>query len=641
MNVKGDISFMDQFSRLLNHVGESCRSRIALNVTYQKSASDQMRPTPRVSHRVRWVVGMLCLGALLIAGSALPVLAVPQSAMNAPAMADSNARAHAVVNSSINLEVAPGCLNLVEGGDFEQFNPSWQIVASARPPMYSNEQTFNSSAQSLRVGNGFELPNIESVSEVRHKPILLPIGATRIILRFLYFPIFEPSPGADLQQADLFDATNDQLIGTLLNAQDDARSWKARDFDLTAYAGRSVSLRFRVRNDGGVGRTLMYVDNIELEYCAPGPLPTLTPTSPPLPSATPSATGIATLTPTPILTPVFTPVTVVPTVVVPPEDLNCPNILVNGTFEGFDGWDFGEDPVPPRYINNFFQEGSRAVLLGNPPENPTNVVTFSSIRQLVTIPFTTGQIQLRWWRLLKTAQVGAPSATTDRQDLILLSPSLQPIQILRRELRNDGIWQEDVVDLTNYRGQTLYIYFNAFNDANNTRTWMYVDNVRLRACGIQASGASVSAEIGATPIAIPLTPIATYTTAPLPTPSPWPSLTATETLLPLLSPLITEGVSAALAPMPVVTELPTLLAAPTNNVYALPTLPTQTVIGSPSALPEVLPTTPPAAIATPIAVVSVQPVWRERLGAIAVLVSILVLISFIVFAIVRMFRRPD
>ena len=171
-------------------------------------------------------------------------------------------------SDNLSTGIAPGCLNLIEGGTFEQFNPSWQIGASTRPPMYSNEQTFNGSLQALRLGNGLELPNIESVSEVRHKPILLPFGADRIILRFLYYPFYDAAPGEDLQQADLFDATTDQFILSLLNTQDNARAWKARDFDLTPYAGRSVSLRFRVRNDGGPGRTLMYLDNVELEYCA-------------------------------------------------------------------------------------------------------------------------------------------------------------------------------------------------------------------------------------------------------------------------------------------------------------------------------------------------------------------------------------
>lgn len=593
----------------------------ALNGIYRMRTSDQPRHRPT---HARWLFLIICMSGVisLFAGTAL-----------APALKAANA------NAVSEAEVAPGCLNLIEGGDFEQFNPSWQVIASTRPPMYANEQTFNNSLQSMRLGNGLEALNVESVSEVRYKPLLLPYGATRIILRFLYYPLYEAAPGADLQQADLFDATTDQLLGSLLNSQEDSRTWKARDFDLTLFAGRSVSLRFRVRNDGSAGRTLMYIENVELEYCAQNPLPTYTPTGLPTPSSTPLPTNTPTGLPTTAtpLTATTTPI-IVTSVPLPPEDPNCPNVLVNGTFEGVDGWHFGEDPVPPLYVSGFFQEGARSVLLGNPPENPTNVVTFSSIRQLVTLPFTNGPIQLRWWRLLRTAQPGTPTSTTDRQDLILLSPNLKPIQILRRELRNDGIWQEDVVDLTAYRGQTLYIYFNAFNDANTTRTWMYLDNVRLRVCG------GVAPTLAVTPLVMPVAPVVTTSVAPLVLPTPLPTLTAT--LLPLPSPTITATVAVALAaplsvPMDSPTETLTVPPTPTNNVLPLPTLPTQTVVGSPTVL-AVAPTDTAATIptaVTPIAVVSQRPLWVDRLGAVAVLVSILVVIGFIVAAIINLFRR--
>ncbi|MBX3011657.1 MAG: hypothetical protein KF832_09110 [Caldilineaceae bacterium] len=584
-----------------------------------------------------WLLWFSCYVALLLALVPVPAAAAPL------------ARVYA--------EVAPGCLNLIGGGDFEQFNPSWQLQASTRPPMYTNEQTFNNSLQAMRLGNGFELPNLASVSEVRHQPILLPYGATRIILRFLYYPVFDAAPGTDLQQADLFDATTDQLIGTLLNAQDGTGGWKARDYDLTLYAGRTISLRFRVRNDGVGGRTLMYIDNVELEYCAQTPLPTYTPTLSPTPTGPLLPTNTPTLIPSATPIPV-TPIvpTAVPTYIPPPpEDPSCPNIVVNGTFEGNDGWHFGEDPVPARYVNTFVQEGARAVLLGNPPENPTNVTTFSSIRQLVTIPFTTGAVQLRWWRLLHSAQTGIPTGTTDRQDVILLSPNLQPIQILRRELRNDGVWQEDAVDLSLYRGQTLYLYFNAFNDTNNARTWMYLDNVRLRVCGapIVAPTAALppatATPLLATAVAIPVTPNLTYTIIPTLTLSPVQTnvvspllaATITPTLALLPSPDISATVAAALAPAPLraAAALPPVVT-PTNNVYPLPTLPTQTVVEEPTtAVPDQALAAPTPSLPTPTPIVSVSPVWADRLGTFAILLGIPIVILLVILAIPRLRRN--
>ncbi len=556
-------------------------------------------------------------------------------------------------------QITPGCIDLIEGGTFEQYSANWLTIQSPRLPSYTNEQTFNSSAQSLRLGNGLELPNAESVSEVRYKSLQLPIGATRIILRFVYYPFYEDNPGTDLQQADLFDANTDQLLLSLLNVQANDRAWRARDFDLTPYAGRTVSLRFRVRNDGLVGRTLMYLDNVEIEYCAQAPLPTNTPTGTvtglPTLTATPTATSLTTLTPTPITTLTPPPLTQVPT-----ADPSCVNILANSGFESWDGWHFGEDPVPPVYVSEPRVDGARAVLLGNPPGS-ASVVTFSSIRQLVTLPFTSGRLELRWWKLLRTEQAGAPGQFTDRQDLILLSPGLQPIQILRRELRNDSIWVQDVVDLTAYRGQPLYIYFNAYNDSNNSRTWMYLDDVRLNVCGgvvaapyaapAVAPAALPSANL---PAAIPLTPIAT---APPPVSiSATPTMPVGLTVAPTLTPTVIITATAALIEVPSPTPSATapamipLTATAAAAIYALPTEPQPLQVDTATTMSEPAAQQAAPALATPVAtapllitpsatVTTARPLWQDRIGPIAVLGGILVLIGIIVWAIIRTFRR--
>ncbi|MEZ4677907.1 MAG: hypothetical protein R2932_27185 [Caldilineaceae bacterium] len=568
-------------------------------------------------------------------------------------------------------DVAPGCINLIEGGTFEQFNPAWQIQVSNRTPSYSNEQTFNGSAQSMRIGNGLELPDVESISEVRHVPILLPYGATRVILRFVYWPLYESTPGVgDLQQADLFDATTDQLILPLLTVQDNARAWKAVDYDLTSYAGRQVSLRFRVRNDGLPGRTLMYIDNVEIEYCAGAPIPTYTP------SLTPSATGTlpppATLTSTPVVPATLTatattatPVTTVaPTAIatagpiLPTADPSCSNILADPGFEGWSGWHFGEDPIPPIYVSEPRLAGSRAVQLGNPPTQATNVVTFSSVRQLVTIPYSAASAELRWWKLLRTDQGGGPGPLSDRQDLILLSPALQPIEILRRELSNAGIWQEDVVDISAYRGQTVYVYFNAFNDGNSARTWMYLDNVQLNVCGGSAVyGGDRSAAV-ATPVAIPLTPLATYTEAPIPTPSPFPTAVVLPSVPATFPPVATA--TATVRQAPAISPAVATSAATSTVPLAIEPLVTSNINPMPTAIPNLLvdTATPPVAVNQPTTAVApplvtaapslgvvvtptvqvARPLWMDRVGPISVLLGILVLIGFIVWAILRTFR---
>lgn len=607
-----------------------------LSFIHPLSTTSARRPAPKGwlwCHRLFAVLLVVTLLASALAGRAL---------LAAPAQRPAH-------------QITPGCIDLVEGGNFEQYSANWLTIQSPRLPSYTNEQTFNSSAQSLRLGNGLELPNVESVSEVRYKSLQLPMGATRIILRFVYYPLFEDNPGTDLQQADLFDATSDQLLLSLLNVQANDRAWRARDFDLTPFAGRTVSLRFRVRNDGQLGRTLMYLDNVEIEYCAQTPIPTNTPTA--------TATGLATLTPTPTGTP-LTPVTATPILtftpppltVVPTLDPSCVNILANSGFESWDAWHFGEDPIPPVYVSDPRVEGARAVQLGNPPGYSGAVVTFSSIRQLVTLPFNVTRLELRWWKLLRTEQPGAPGQFTDRQDLILLSPSLQPIQILRRELRNDNVWVQDVVDLTPYRGQSLYIYFNAYNDSNNSRTWMYLDDVRLNLCGGVVATPYVAPAVvaQAPPLAAPLTtstlasqvappPVVMSETPTLTPPMP-PTATAT------LSATATAVVPAALIEMPSPTPSPTAPTLPftvtaTAAVYALPTEPGSLQVEATTDLAAAQQVAPPVVTpvsATPtITVTTTRPLWMDRLGPIVVLGGIVLLIAFIVWVIIRTFlRRP-
>ena len=152
-----------------------------------------------------------------------------------------------------------------------------------------------------------------------------------------------------------------------------------------------------------------------------------------------------------------------------------------------------------------------------------------------------------------------------------------------------------------------------------------------------------------TPIAIPLQPEVT-TAVTQAQAAVGPTETPTFVVIPVTAtqpPAPTDtAVVATLPPPPVLpTATPSPLTTPTSNVYALPTLPTQTVVDAATvvaAAPAVSATNTPITLA-PIPVVSQRPVWVDRLGAIAVLGAILVVIGFIAFAVARMFsvRRRE
>ncbi len=152
-------------------------------------------------------------------------------------------------------------------------------------------------------------------------------------------------------------------------------------------------------------------------------------------------TPITPVTPTPGATgsPAATPY--------PTSPIGCVNLLQNGNFETNDGWIFGEDPVPPGYVTEPKVSGNRSVRLGNPPGGAADVKTFSSVRQLVTVPAATDTLTLRWTALYHTQEAAgsAPSPTFDRQDAILLTNyHLRPIQIVDRQLTESGGWVNEL-----------------------------------------------------------------------------------------------------------------------------------------------------------------------------------------------------
>jgi hypothetical protein len=544
----------------------------------------------------------LLLAWLVVAANLLPTWAAPSSV------------------------IAPGCVNLVENGGFEVISPGWQIQASTRPPMYTNEATFNGSRQAMRVGNGMELSNVESISEVRYIPVLFPRDARSVILRFRYSPRYDAAPGEDLQQADIFYHNSSALALSVLNVQENDNNWRLVEKDLTAYKGELISLRFRVRNDGVLGRTLMYVDEVEIEYCGSTPIPTATPTATPTvtgsppPTYTPTATPTGTGSPTPVYTP--TPVTPAPTLPPPPPE--CHNIFLNGGFEYYGDWHIGEDPVPPRYVSDQAHSGGRSMLQGYLPGGGPNITTYSSIRQLVTLPYNITGAQLRWWWLRKSEEPasGGPSGYEDRQEVILLRPDLSVIAVLIRLRSNDGIWQPQAIDLMPYRGQSFYVYFNVYNNDNGQRTWMYVDDLELYCCAPPTPAPIVYTPIPAPTLTPTWSPPLTFTPLPSDTPSPSPTSTISPTAM-----------SADVLPP---ADLSQRVETVAPNGAAVAIVATASSNRATSAQ-SVDANAPPVTVGAQRTVATTQSIWG-RLGAIAVLTGILVVILYLATAIIRSLR---
>lgn len=425
---------------------------------------------------------------------------------------------------------AAGCNELLVNGGFEVPDLGWQPLTPALPPelsyAYVPSPVF-AGTQALRIGI-VEGTNTAITSGV-YQTVDLPPQASPIVLSFRYLPKHETNPGSDLQFLDIVDETTGErtrLWAGLANQE----MWLFSQINLTQFQGRRVRVEFGVSNNGSGGRTALYLDQVSLQSCptTPAPTPTgltLTPsptavttTVTPTPivieinTPTPTlASPFPTTTPTPFVsppastvtsTPMFvtptpsvvtsTPTVVTPTPILSPTPLppGCvSNIIINDSFEealdDHGGWILGNDPVPPRLNGETAFDGLRSLRLGNPPgPGSQNVKTYSSVRQLITVPHTVITAKLLWAHQSFT-QAPAPQHIglhDDRQELILLTPELVTKEILYRQLRNDTVWLPQTTDLTPYIGETFFIYFNVFNNGDGLRTWMNLDAVRLELC---------------------------------------------------------------------------------------------------------------------------------------------------------------
>ncbi len=176
-------------------------------------------------------------------------------------------------------------------------------------------------------------------------------------------------------------------------------------------------------------------------------------------------------TPTPTFTPTATPS---PT----PDPGACTNLLVNGDFETAVGWSFGSTPYPARYMTTPVYSGQRAVGQGLPP-GVTNREAHSSAYQKVTIPANApAPVVLRFARYS-----GGPADGVDYRETLLLNSSYGYLASLERsKLAGDNKWVERTYDLTAYRGRTVVVYFNVYNNGKGSQMWNAVDQVSLGGC---------------------------------------------------------------------------------------------------------------------------------------------------------------
>jgi len=106
--------------------------------------------------------------------------------------------------------------------------------------------------------------------------------------------------------------------------------------------------------------------------------------------------------------------------------------------------------------------------------------SFSSGYQTISIPYAAGKVTLNFWYY-----PGSEASAGDYQRVILLQPgTFSTIKTLTVVHENDRAWKQASFDLSAYRGRSLVLYFEVYNDSTLGvgRTWMFVDDVSVMAC---------------------------------------------------------------------------------------------------------------------------------------------------------------
>ena len=315
----------------------------------------------------------------------------------------------------------------------------------------------------------------------------------------------------------------------------------------------------------------------------PAPLPTVTPSPSPTPTradATPSPT---------------------------PTSAACSESVANGGFEANAAWTFAATANPAGYITAQAHTGARSARLGVVPAGystaalaASNLVplsvrernllgelaplgaSYSTAYQTITVPAGARTATLSFWH-----RPGSQASAGDFQRVMLLKPvTYSVIATVWKTLANSTAWQHTTFDLSPYRGQSIVLYFEVYNDdiSAGARTWMYVDDVSVQVCS-EATATSTSTRTAT------LAPTSTWTPTPIPiasssTPTPTSTLTATP------SPLPTPTATAAPSDTPTVTPIAsTATPTPTSTLTATSSpSPTLTVTTAPSDTPTATPT---------------------------------------------------
>jgi hypothetical protein len=141
----------------------------------------------------------------------------------------------------------------------------WTIFDTEKPAAYSADRAYSGS-RSMRLGIPPGEQNIYSFSSIQ-QTVVIPEDVTSATLHFYRYPVSGDVIG---DRFDILASVNGSDVWDIITIQrSNAQSWLEAGHDLAEYVGKSLTLRFRVVNDGYGGVTAAWLDEVTLEVCTP------------------------------------------------------------------------------------------------------------------------------------------------------------------------------------------------------------------------------------------------------------------------------------------------------------------------------------------------------------------------------------
>lgn len=232
----------------------------------------------------------------------------------------------------------------------------------------------------------------------------------------------------------------------------------------------------------------------------PTPTVTQTPTTTPTPTVTRTPTPTPTGTTTP---PVISPKGFAPLVLYQ-KAISCSNLILNGGFEDNTAWEIPITEYPAAYSTAQKHTGARSMRTGI-DYAPDQRYSYSSARQLVTIPSSFDWVRLYFWRYAISGEVtdrpdfditaalppqpriglpfgNSPLSGYDAQYVLILDSYNNVLETLVWMLVNQPSWIYQEFLLDDYAGRTIKLQFGTYNDGYYGISAMYVDDVNIEVC---------------------------------------------------------------------------------------------------------------------------------------------------------------